>query len=1306
MFVGSGEEEADFFERLDPEWLRFRDYLAQAAPVARGELEANNLDAQPAYYAFVNHIDAGPDDDWIVEFEVVGARWMDVVWAILADSEPGGRLNALFDGQPFAGVWENLGGEDRRLLFFNFVWFCLIAVDVDDKFLGRAPVGLFSCTFPAGDALREGLSESTWCRCDLAPADDEPGPFIGRLQMMGATYETDRTSVRGLVRETFSIVPLASEKGRIMQAGLHALHLPQVDPAVWDQVAGGAGGAAGGRGDAAMPDAGDDAVVPVDEDGARYPDPDAPLVPDIDDPPPEPPWQDGMVFRRALRGLAGRARKAGRRLRDLLGALVPMPQLATPEGFGFPLPAPEPSRYIGSPATHTGNIFTNRWHGLAGANNMVANPMIQNAAAQPFVGVLDVGQANCNMLVDRNGHVIAFYDFGYPSDLHGGGGFPAAEPATCFCHQPLIILSHWDYDHWSLSRRRIYAYNHEWLVPQQHIGTTTIAECLARILISNGRIYLWTACSSAVAGNPVTYATFPWGWVERQTGSNPLTQGRRNTTGLMAYVCVRDQKGGDAAPVALAPYNDAAAAPNLNQVGGGAAAPGVTPMVSAGGAAPAQWPGNINWGPVQAEAQNHAAVRAAARGAAQIAPVYAGLAAAAGVAGMLPRVAEVAAAIAAAAGVNHNHFANGQPNAGQSYRGAVAIVAAFQAVAGLGQVTSDANVNLWLGGAAPGAVAAAWGGIAVANTQAYARIIARASRTSVLLGETAVQRIHRIAVRLARELTTLLGPINALGAIGVDDPNPTAGAANAAALVTRRAAIAEALAALIRHAIGPGGPLMHRGRIPKVRAGQAPYSPHERFILLTGDGNFGYVGSQHAAPPPVVVGVVAAHHGSKQMDGEPLEAEQVPWAPLSDEADAARIAAAAAAIPLHLDVLVTFAAAALGGAAAFAAVGGGGAVAGATNWGTRAEELLAAMPALNIGHFIGTVRNCRRMAAAAAAAICADARCVGLGYAPAVRTLAGIVGAMAGFRWYEDAHPMSLGFAAAHASNAVETHFNAMAGVAGNHRNTGRTAGTNGVLAWVAGGAIWAQQIRAFAWELGNLAVYGSLNPNFVPFHLVNGLPQAHRVAATWNARPVNLDAFLLAMAPHIQPSAGYAALMAPFATAAANNPPASWRDFAALYGAVAGAAHADILNPATLQAAAETGITNQAPAAIAGQHGSGPIAYSYGILPNGHHCYPAQPGHYGHPHPLALTKYTARGWTRRLNTPNTTGSHQPSPAAWGPVALGWEDETLLALPPLAPHEGKLRPLPLSPHPAGMDAIQWTCVTCPAIPAQITWLIV
>ncbi len=88
--------------------------------------------------------------------------------------------------------------------------------------------------------------------------------------------------------------------------------------------------------------------------------------------------------------------------------------------------------------------------------------------------VYDVGQGNAIGLCEPGGSVGAYFDFGGGVNANAGT-FPAGLTHFCFTQQPPIILSHWDFDHWSSANRDRRALHMTWIAPRQSVGPTQIA---------------------------------------------------------------------------------------------------------------------------------------------------------------------------------------------------------------------------------------------------------------------------------------------------------------------------------------------------------------------------------------------------------------------------------------------------------------------------------------------------------------------------------------------------------------------------------------------------------------------------------------------------------------------------------------------------------------------------------------------------------------------------------------------------------------------------------------------------------------
>ncbi|HLO78947.1 MAG TPA: hypothetical protein VK196_21020 [Magnetospirillum sp.] len=113
------------------------------------------------------------------------------------------------------------------------------------------------------------------------------------------------------------------------------------------------------------------------------------------------------------------------------------------------------------------------------------------------VAVYDVGQGNCNAVLGDNIPQL-YFDFG-GGVLDHSPTFPAALQNFCFTEHPAIILSHWDWDHWSSAYRDPRAFEHYWIAPRQEFGAIHAA-CASRI----GRnLLFWPSTTTALGAGSI-----------------------------------------------------------------------------------------------------------------------------------------------------------------------------------------------------------------------------------------------------------------------------------------------------------------------------------------------------------------------------------------------------------------------------------------------------------------------------------------------------------------------------------------------------------------------------------------------------------------------------------------------------------------------------------------------------------------------------------------------------------------------------------------------------------------------------------
>lgn len=99
------------------------------------------------------------------------------------------------------------------------------------------------------------------------------------------------------------------------------------------------------------------------------------------------------------------------------------------------------------------------------------------------IGVFDIGQGNCNLLLDNNLEPLVYYDIGYPLWFFLNSVPPNMRVGNPAFQGPIlqnttgtleVILSHWDYDHWRMGGYAAMN-NMNWIVPVQPVGPTALA---------------------------------------------------------------------------------------------------------------------------------------------------------------------------------------------------------------------------------------------------------------------------------------------------------------------------------------------------------------------------------------------------------------------------------------------------------------------------------------------------------------------------------------------------------------------------------------------------------------------------------------------------------------------------------------------------------------------------------------------------------------------------------------------------------------------------------------------------------------
>lgn len=124
---------------------------------------------------------------------------------------------------------------------------------------------------------------------------------------------------------------------------------------------------------------------------------------------------------------------------------------------------------------------------IADATEAEIDQTLAGVRSVKWAVVYDVGQGNAVGLCNSHGSVEAYFDFG-GGVLANSHTFPVALRRFCFTARPPIILSHWDFDHWSSANRDPQALSATWVAPRQSVGPTHVA--LMASIVASGKLLL------------------------------------------------------------------------------------------------------------------------------------------------------------------------------------------------------------------------------------------------------------------------------------------------------------------------------------------------------------------------------------------------------------------------------------------------------------------------------------------------------------------------------------------------------------------------------------------------------------------------------------------------------------------------------------------------------------------------------------------------------------------------------------------------------------------------------------------------
>ena len=124
---------------------------------------------------------------------------------------------------------------------------------------------------------------------------------------------------------------------------------------------------------------------------------------------------------------------------------------------------------------------------ISSASESEIDSALAKSGTVEWAVVYDVGQGNAIGLCGSSGSVEMYFEFG-GGVLGNWWTFPRPLTDFCFSTQPSIILSHWDFDHWSSANRDATSLKSTWIAPRQPVGPSHLA--LMNSIIGVGKLLL------------------------------------------------------------------------------------------------------------------------------------------------------------------------------------------------------------------------------------------------------------------------------------------------------------------------------------------------------------------------------------------------------------------------------------------------------------------------------------------------------------------------------------------------------------------------------------------------------------------------------------------------------------------------------------------------------------------------------------------------------------------------------------------------------------------------------------------------
>jgi hypothetical protein len=124
-----------------------------------------------------------------------------------------------------------------------------------------------------------------------------------------------------------------------------------------------------------------------------------------------------------------------------------------------------------------------------------------------YLAVFDVGQGNANALAVDHGPLVPTLYFDLGAGVYRNAKTTPLDLRFCFSYEPVIVLSHWDADHWAgayatMVNGEYPALKQTWIAPLQEVGPTHVAFAYD-VIASGGKFQIYAEAGGSWGSLPL-----------------------------------------------------------------------------------------------------------------------------------------------------------------------------------------------------------------------------------------------------------------------------------------------------------------------------------------------------------------------------------------------------------------------------------------------------------------------------------------------------------------------------------------------------------------------------------------------------------------------------------------------------------------------------------------------------------------------------------------------------------------------------------------------------------------------------------